>query len=570
MALSPHLLELPVGDLVVGVLDVLGLLLHHDVDVARVRVAAARAAEVDPVDLGVVWGELGSTSADQVPRQGKQLLHALERPARDLWQEVPAENEPQQTHAGEEVERSVVCHGQQHRRHSLGVAVLVGEVERHHDGGSQRPHAQRQHLGVEEVLHGVPAHGPADAVEVDRGERALAGAHLRRGEVDVLLGGLRHDRHVDGEVERRDQLDRDACVERLLPADEVDQEEGTEVGRGELDDAEERRHHHLVGLLGLADHGEQLGRVDRDGVRAAPLAEDLDHDAQRHSDADAFHRHERLDVGPQRRAADRVSFDLQLLVDVGDLRQDVGVVWLEVSELAEVDERLLHVALFDEPAGRLDAEEHGQNEDRAGQHDLQRGWVDPLVAARLVQRRAVVGEVGRHDAEIHRASEDVVARSSDRLRSALRDVAGSAHDGRTDAEPLDQTASVQLADRVARDLDDGGHGPHEAPHLQRSDSAERLGSVDGHQRPADRAQLDHRRDVRLEVGELRGGLVGVLEPKLLDKGGLGHRSGNVALVVAPGAAKNSKHKDRQKQGSVVYLWRGVVLVEGEPGGPPVF
>ncbi|KAG7828235.1 hypothetical protein KL920_003962 [Ogataea angusta] len=505
-----------------------------------------------------------------VPRQGKQLLHALERSARDLWQEVPAENEANQTHAGEKVERSVVGHGEQHRGHGLGVAVLVGKVERHHDGSSERPHAQRQHLRVEQVLHRVPAHGPADSVEVDRGERALAGAHLRRSEHHVVLGGLRHDRHVDGKVERRDELDRDACVERFFSADEVDQEERTEVGRRELDHAEERRHHHSVCLLGLAHHGEQLGSVDRDGVRAAPLAQDLDHDAQRHSDADAFHGDERLDVGPQRRAADRLALDLQLLVDVGDLRQNVRVVWLEVSELAEVDEGLLHVALLDEPSGRLDAEEHRENEDGPGKHDFQRRRVDPLVAAGLVQRGAVVGEIRRHDTEIHRPGKDVVARSSDGLWRALGDVAGPAHDGRADAEALDQPASIQLTNGVARDLDDGGHGPHKAAHLQRSDSAQRLGSVDGHNGAADRAQLDHRRDVGLEVGQLRRRLGRVLEPKLLDERGLGNGSGDIALVVTPGAAKNSKHKDREIQGSVVYLRRGVVLVEGESGGPPAF
>ncbi|KAH3659401.1 hypothetical protein OGATHE_006285 [Ogataea polymorpha] len=341
-----------------------------------------------------------------VPWQGKQLLHTLERSARDLWKQEPGENKAEQTHAGEEVERSIVGHSQQHRRHSLGVAVLVGKVERHHDGSSERSHAQWQHFRVEQVLHRIPAHGPADSVE-------------------------------------------------------------------------HGRHHHSVGLLRLADHGKQLWGVDGDGVGSTPLAQNLDQEAQHHSDANALHRHERPDVCPQRRATNRFSLDLQLFVDVGDFRQD---------------------------------------------NDFYRGWVYPLVAAGLVQRSAVVGEIRHHDTEIHRSRENVVARSSNGFWRTLRYVAGSTDNGGADTETLDQTASIQLANRVARDLDDGGDRPHQAAHLQGSDSSQRLGSIDRHKRATDGAQLDHRRNVGLEIGQLRGSLARVLEPKLLNERGLGNCS----------------------------------------------
>ncbi|KAH3663363.1 hypothetical protein OGAPHI_005353 [Ogataea philodendri] len=243
-----------------------------------------------------------------------------------------------------------------------------------------------------------------------------------------------------------------------------------------------------------------------DGIGPTPLAQDLDHDARDHSNADASHRGQRLEVVPERGAVDGVPLHLQLVVDVGDLRQNVRVVWLKVSELAKVDLCLFDAALFDEPSWRLDAEDEGENKYGAGKNDLDGRWVHPLVAACLVERCAVVGEIGQHDTEIHRTGENVVARSSDGFWSTLGNVARSTNNSGTDTQTFNQPASVQLAHFVAGDLDNCSNGPNKTSQLHRSDSSQTLCSINRKKSSSDGTQLNHRRDVGFQVGELVGGL----------------------------------------------------------------
>lgn len=55
---------------------------------------------------------------------------------------------------------------EEHEGHRAGVAVLVDEVEAHDQGTGDGSDTERVNLSVQQVLHRVPAHGPAETTDV--------------------------------------------------------------------------------------------------------------------------------------------------------------------------------------------------------------------------------------------------------------------------------------------------------------------------------------------------------------------------------------------------------------------
>ena len=105
---------------------------------------------------------------DLIPRQGKQPVHALERAPRRLRHTDPDPHPTDDGDGGEIPERPVGVdparrNREEHVRHRARVAVLVGEMQRHSHEGRQGADTQGEQFRDEQVLHGIPAEGPAEA-----------------------------------------------------------------------------------------------------------------------------------------------------------------------------------------------------------------------------------------------------------------------------------------------------------------------------------------------------------------------------------------------------------------------
>lgn len=324
-------------------------------------------------------GVLVSVQTDLVPRQLKQPIHALERPPGCLGHTEKHPHSTEDGHRRKAPERALggdaaVLGGQQHVGHRARVAVLVGKVQRHGDGGRQGPDAQREELRREQVLHRVPAERPAEPGDIDHGDGAAADAKL----------GLRQDKVVDdahlrdvgqegGDVDHGDGLQGDTDEEGALAADHVDQEQGAGDGCDELDDPEHTGHEQALVGPGDTEQLEEIGGVEGDGAGAGPLRENLRHERQ--VDAVQVLRDEKglLDDAEPASAHGRLEFGLVGLLDGRDLLHNVLVVLREVSHARQIADGVLVFALFDQEARGLVLQK-GEKEDQAGEDDVQTGW----------------------------------------------------------------------------------------------------------------------------------------------------------------------------------------------------
>jgi hypothetical protein len=76
-------------------------------------------------------GQRSSFAANEVPWQIEHLVHGLQTLSAGLGEEKPHPDETKRSHAAEEQHGAAGGHGEEHERNSLGVAVLVDEVEGH-------------------------------------------------------------------------------------------------------------------------------------------------------------------------------------------------------------------------------------------------------------------------------------------------------------------------------------------------------------------------------------------------------------------------------------------------------
>lgn len=109
-----------------------------------------------------------SHTTDLPPAQGKQAIHALQAAPGSLRNEEPG---PDTANDGQDREEPEAACGTQSSSSSLEehdgdgtvAGVLVREMKTHDHGAAHRADSQRVDLGVQEILHAVPAHSPAEA-----------------------------------------------------------------------------------------------------------------------------------------------------------------------------------------------------------------------------------------------------------------------------------------------------------------------------------------------------------------------------------------------------------------------
>ena len=221
----------------------------------------------------------GAKPADAPPPQREQAIHALEAATGRLGDEEPGPQAAERGDGREQPEgalgaQAALGDGQEHRGHGARVPVLVHEMETHDHGAGDGADAERVDLGVEEVLDAVPAHGPAEAGQVDHHDGAGGGV-LVRGGVFLAFAESGDGGQESGDVGHGEELEPDADAEGPFAADDVDEEEGADEGGDEFDDAKDRGREELFILTAGSEKGEKVRRIDGDGLRARPLGQQL-------------------------------------------------------------------------------------------------------------------------------------------------------------------------------------------------------------------------------------------------------------------------------------------------------
>jgi hypothetical protein len=177
---------------------------------------------------------------DLVPGQVEELVDALEAAASGFGDAQPDPDGADDGDGGEEVE----CAGgsealavEEHDGQGFVGGVLADEVHGHGDGGADGTDAEREELGGEEVLTGVPAQCPADSGEVDHGDGTRGSLRLgRRGDVVFVLRDG-DDVEEDGDVEHGKCLQDNTDDERALATKSINQEQRADDGGDKFDNA---------------------------------------------------------------------------------------------------------------------------------------------------------------------------------------------------------------------------------------------------------------------------------------------------------------------------------------------
>lgn len=269
-----------------------------------------------------------------------------------------------------------MCLVQQHVRHSPTVTILVNEMEAHHHTARNSTDAQRVDLGVQKVLHRVPAHGPAETGNVDHHDGGGAGGLLAAGEdAGLAFAQGRDGGQVGSDEAHGDGLKGDADAERAFATDDVDQEERADDGRDELDDSEDGGCEEFLVLSLGAEQGEEFGGVDGDALCTRPLRQQLREKTEVDSVEVVGHQEHLLEDTEPALAKRGFLLFVKLLLDLGDLLDDVLAVDGQVADPCEVLGCFVVLADLNEVAGRFVVEE-GEDDDDACEHDVDGCWYD--------------------------------------------------------------------------------------------------------------------------------------------------------------------------------------------------
>lgn len=424
-------------------------------------------------------GNLGTISSDLVPRQIKDSIERFERTATGFGQEEVDPAETDEGDAGKEVHCSGGGHANEHLGYSLGVTILVDEVEGHGERATNGTKAQREDFGVDEILDRVPTHGPTEATEVDASDGCFGGSFLAsRLNIALLSDGV-VDGEEDGHVQHGDELQTDTNAQGTLSADEVDQEESTHDGTDEFDQTENTSCEKLLLLSGGSHQGEVLRSIDRDGVCTAPLTKQLRADSQEDTVEVGRNEQKLTDETKLRGTHGRFLLTLKLAVDVNDLHLNTFVILAEATQSAEVVDGFCLLVSLHEPTRTLNGEE-AEDEDDGGEIEVEGVGNDPLdhVLVADVQRGAVRSKVSQHDTQVHASTEDTDAETTDRLGRHFSKI-GRCHDSSlTDTQAGNETSSIDHTDASvggSTEEDSDTSNPDQAKLANSPDSANSIG-----------------------------------------------------------------------------------------------
>ena len=170
---------------------------------------------------------LAAMSTNLIPLEREQSIHTLQTPARGLRNKEPGPHTTDARDDGKQPEgacgtQAVLARRQQHVGHGAAVAVLIDKVETHDHARGDGADAQGVDLGVEQVLHAIPAHGPAETRQIDHDDGACAGMFLRFGEFFAFLE-LGHGGQEGCNVAHGQRLQTDAYTQRAFATDYIDE-----------------------------------------------------------------------------------------------------------------------------------------------------------------------------------------------------------------------------------------------------------------------------------------------------------------------------------------------------------
>lgn len=234
-----------------------------------------------------------------------------------------------------------------------------------------------------------------------------------------------------------------------------------------------------------------------------------------------------------------LALTVELVIDVDDLGDHVGVVLGQVAQLAEVAGGLLVSADLDEPSRGVGCEE-AEDEDDGCKVEVEGVWHDPL-------SRRVVGDVQRasirckvatilislcvpscetcdqnlqHNAEVNTAREHADTQTSDGARSDLSKVGGSNYNRLPYANPGAKPASIDHSDAAvgtgAQEDGDSSY-PYQAQFSCCPETTNTVSDEESDQGAEDGTKLYHRRDVGQKVGLFGLGEAFVLQAELGDE-----------------------------------------------------
>ena len=296
-----------------------------------------------------------SKASNLVPLKREQAIHTLETSTRRLRDEEPSPDTTQDGDNSEQPEgscgsESTLGSREEHVGHGAGVAVLVDEVETHDHRRGHGTDAQRIDLSVEKILHTVPAHGPSKPRNVDHDDGGRASLFLGLGE-DFSLLEFGDGGEVCGDEAHGYGLESDADAEGAFATNDVDEEQGTDDGGDELNDTEDGGCEELLVLAFCAEESEELGGVDGDALGAGPLGEELGEEAEVDAVEVVGHEEHFLEDADPALAQSGFLLLVELLLDVGDLLDDVVVINGEVANTGEVGGCFVVFAALNEVAG---------------------------------------------------------------------------------------------------------------------------------------------------------------------------------------------------------------------------
>lgn len=396
-------------------------------------------------------------------------------------------------------------------------------MEGHGERATEGTQAERVDFGVDEVLfcrfvsieafthakgtgfdgpthlNRVPSKRPSESRNIDHHNRTHSCVLDGTGRRVSLIADTSVEDKEDGHVQHSDELACDAGHERAFTTDVVDEEESAEQSRDEFDNTEDGGGEQLLLLTRCAHHGEILSCVDGDRGRAGPLGQELGHDGQLDAVEVRSVGEELADGAEPAGTLGRLTFAVELVVDIDDLALDVPVVLVEVAELGEVGGGFLVLADLDQPAGGFDREE-AEEEGDGGKVDVHQVGHDPLQLRVFgdVQVAAVAGEVGQHDSQVDGAGEHAHAETADGARGCFGEVGGCYDGGLANANAGDEAAGVDHADGTVGgggEKDGDAEDPEETQLASCPETADFVGEVEGDQGAEDRSHLNHSGDV---------------------------------------------------------------------------
>ena len=229
---------------------------------------------------------------------------------------------------------------------------------------------------------------------------------------------------------------------------------------------------------------------------------------------------------------------IKLGLDLSDLRDNDWVVDREVADACQVDNGVLILTALHKKTRRLVVEE-GEDEDDAGEHDVEGGRDDPARVGLVgnVDGGSPASKVCQHDTEVDGSGEGGCAETTDRLWRDLREVYGGNDRGLTDTQAGNEAAGVDLTEAtVVGQKDDDTDDPDETQLTGCPETSDAIaknesavvsishcavvgrGGRNLQSSAGDTANLHHGGDVGLNVGVFfLGDLVGITDSQVVSE-----------------------------------------------------